>query len=387
MRTGIAFLILVGCGSEATTPPPTGGILEPPPDGQGIQLSLTHSLAAGQEIHWCQYFALDEAIDVAHFDHAYTDGSHHILAYTTPFHAADIAGMTDFDCENGSGETFNGVAYAGAVPTGTLQFPDGVGFHFDAGSVILLEGHYLNATDGPLDAEVALNLWKTASPPAQQAGTLFFYDNNIYVPANGSYTARMSCQITQDIQVASLLSHMHSRGVHYHADLVPPAGSAQQLLDTNQWLDPEPHLQSPPMAFAAGSRVDYSCDYTDTTGTAVMEGPSKTSNEMCMLIGAYWPRMDFGHELCAAPGEGSVYSGTATCGQAIGCLQSATSALAAEQCYTNTCRASSQQLDDFQGCVFTSCIAPGTCSGPDCASCATAMCGPQISSCMAATCD
>jgi hypothetical protein len=378
-------LLAAACGTDSPSNPPPAGILEPPPDGQGIQLSLHHTLAAGEEVHWCQYFALDTAIDVAKFEHAYTQGSHHVLAYTTPLHASDVAGMTDFSCEGGTGETYNGVAYAGAVPTGELAFPADVGFHFDAGSVILLEGHYLDATDGALDAEVAVNLWFAAAPPSQQAGTLFFYDNNIYVPANGDYTAQMTCEVSHDINVVSLLSHMHSRGVHYHAEIA--GAPALTLIDTDQWLNPEPMLMTTPLVIRGGSRVDYSCDYHDTTGTAVMEGPSKTKNEMCMLIGAYWPRMDFGHELCAAPGSGSIYDGTATCGQALGCLMSTADPLAAEQCYTHTCAASSQPLDDFQSCVFASCIAPGTCTGPDCGSCALAMCGPQINACQAATCN
>ena len=143
------LVLMTACASNGTNP--SSGILEPPPDDQGLQLSLVHRLSPGEEIHWCKYVVLETAIDVARFEHAYSSGSHHVLAYTTPLHAADVAGMSDFSCENGMNETFNGVAYTGAVPEGSLELPDGVGFHFDADAVILLEGHYLNATDAPLE--------------------------------------------------------------------------------------------------------------------------------------------------------------------------------------------------------------------------------------------
>jgi Copper type II ascorbate-dependent monooxygenase, C-terminal domain len=379
-----ALLLAAGCADDVS--PTHTGILEPPPDGQGLQLSLVHSMEPGREVHWCRYFVLDQAIDVAKLDHAYSQGSHHILAYTTPFTAETVPTTADFSCENGAGETFNGIVYTGAVESGALELPADVGFHFDAGSVILIEGHYLNASDAAMEAEVAINLWKSPSPPTQQAGTLFFYDNNIYVPANGAFNARMSCEISHDIQVVSMLSHMHSRGTRYVATATT-AGQTQHLLSTNQWLNPEPVQLETPLHLAGGTRVNFQCDFRDTTGVAVMEGQNKTENEMCMLIGAYWPRMDFGHELCAAPGSGSVFSGSATCGQTLGCMQSATSALAAEQCAVNTCEKSSGALGAFQGCVFQQCIATGVCSGPDCGACSAQRCGGAINACMAATCN
>ena len=380
----LPLVLVIGCAEDAVTPP--SGILEPPPAGQGIQLSLVHSLAPGEEIHFCKYVVLDKAIDVGRFHHAYTEGSHHILAYTTQLTADTLPATGDFNCEGGTNETFTGIMYAGAVPTGTMALPEGVGFHLDAGAVLLIEGHYLNPTDAPLDAEVALNLYNATSAITQQAGTLFFYDNNILVPANGTFTARMSCEISQDINVISLLSHMHSRGVRYLAKANVGAQSTQ-LLATDQWLNPEPVVLATPMQIAAGTRIDYTCDYADTTGTAAVEGPSKTENEMCMLIGMYWPRMDLGHEFCAAPGSGSLFDGTTTCGQSLACQQSATSAVAAEACAVNTCRASSQTFDAVQSCVFANCITTGACTGPDCGACAVQSCGAELQSCQAATCN
>jgi hypothetical protein len=386
IKTLTALLLVAGCADDPSPPTTTTGILAPPPAEQGIQLSLVHAMDPGREVHWCKYFVLDQPMDVAKFDHAYSEGSHHILVYTTPFTAETVPTTTDFSCENGAGETFNGIAYAGAVESGALEFPTGVGFHFDAGAVILIEGHYLNAGDVPMDAEVAINLWKTSSPPAQQAGTLFFYDNNIYVPANGAFTARMSCEISHDIQVVSMLSHMHSRGVRYTAKATT-AGQTRPLLATNQWLNPEPMQLTTPLHLAGGTWIDYECSYRDTTGIAVMEGQNKTENEMCMLIGAYWPRMDLGHEFCAARGSGSVFSGTASCGQTLGCMQSATSALAAEQCAVNTCEKSSSALGAFQSCVFQQCITTGACTGPDCGACGAQRCGAAIDACIASTCN
>ncbi|HEU0033197.1 MAG TPA: hypothetical protein VFQ53_21340 [Kofleriaceae bacterium] len=380
------MLLFGGCADDDddSTPTPTG-ILTPPAAGEGIQLSLVHSLSPGEEIHWCRYVVLDEALDVSRFEHAYTQGSHHVIAYTTPFTAATVPSADDFNCEAGAGETFNGVAYVGGVPTGELAFPAGVGFHFNAGAVVLLEAHYLNPTDAPLDAEAAINFYNAAQPPTEQAGTLFLFDPGILVPANGTFTAQMTCEVPHDIHVVSLLSHMHSRGIHYEAKATS-ASSSIPLLDTDQWLDPEPTVLSEPLTLSTGTRFEFSCDYRDTTGMTVVDGPSKDHDEMCMLIGTYWPRMDFVHEQCLAPGSGPVFSGTQTCAQSLACIQSASDPIAAKQCAVNTCNDSSTALDDYQNCVFLRCINPGTCSGPDCGACAAASCGAEFQRCEAATC-
>jgi hypothetical protein len=196
----------------------------------------------------------------------------------------------------------------------------------------------------------------------------------------------MSCEISQDINVISLLSHMHSRGIRYVANATS-GGQTSQLLATDQWLNPEPVVLQTPMQLAAGTRIDYACDYRDTTGTAAVEGPSKTENEMCMLIGMYWPRMDLGHEFCAAPGSGTVFDGTTTCGQSLSCQLSATDAVAAEACAVNTCRGSSGAFNDLTGCVFAKCVTTGICTGADCGSCAISSCGAEFQTCQAATCE
>jgi hypothetical protein len=51
-----------------------------------------------------------------------------------------------------------------------------------------------------------------------QAGFLLFYDPFIRVPALGSSSARMRCPVPHDVNLVTLTSHMHRRGVHFRAD-------------------------------------------------------------------------------------------------------------------------------------------------------------------------
>src|SRR5260221_8013315 len=69
------------------------GPLKSPPEGAGVQLRQTFGpLAPGKETHFCQYYVLpDEPVDVARFQHTYTQGGHHIILYPTRLAAADVA--------------------------------------------------------------------------------------------------------------------------------------------------------------------------------------------------------------------------------------------------------------------------------------------------------
>jgi hypothetical protein len=377
----------VDAGPDATTAP----LLEPPPDGDGRQLGLDVSLAPGDEIERCQYVVIDDDLEVVRFEHAYTTGSHHLLLYQTGL-TPETAPTDPFDC---TGAPFSelgvsGIAYAAQVAGGELAYPDGVALKVQAGSVLLMQTHYLNASPDALDAEVRLNLWYGASPAEVEAGTLFFYDWAILVPDGAPATARMRCEVPGDVSLIFGMSHMHRRGVDYAAVVeAPGAGAAEPevLFETTEWQGIEPRRYEPHRALAAGSVIDFHCDYQGEAGRTIIEGPSADGNEMCMFIAAYYPRVDPAAELCAIPGSGPVLSGTQTCAQTVSCFQGTTDPVAQEQCILDTCAASSQPAVDLMTCYNFQCGAECADRGPDCDACVFERCFAPYEACQQATCE
>jgi hypothetical protein len=318
--------------------------------------------------------------------------------YPTDLTAADIAKYPSvFDCDTFMPNRGNqGFGYVGGGTSGSQTYPTGVAWHFDAGQVVMLESHMLNLDDTPLDVDYRVNLWYATEPVTEHVGTIFFYDNDMYIPPGGRYTANMHCGVPADIHVVSLAPHMHVRGTHFTSSLSgSPLAAPMPLVSSDDWAAIEPTRYSPPLDVAKGQQFDVSCDYVNPDPKAIASGPSKTNNEMCLLIGSYYPKQDFPFEFCSLPGSGPTYDGTATCADTFACFTKSGDpfGVEAQKCVTNTCKGSSQAFDDFFNCAAQKCFFPGKCGGSDggvpgsdCAACTVQECAQEISACQQATC-
>jgi hypothetical protein len=247
-----------------------------------------------------------------------------------------------------------------------------------------VQTHYLNAGATPLDAQVRLNLWYAPQPASVLAGTLFFYDWAILVPRGQSTTAHMRCNVPADVNLVFGMSHMHRRGVGYRAVLEGAGANAAptELFATTEWEGVEPRRYAPTLPVAAGSVIDYRCEFQGEAGRDIVEGPSADANEMCMFVASYYPRLDTPTELCAGPGSGPVFTGTQTCAQTVECVQNAgDNEVAAEGCLLNTCAASSPAAVELMKCINFQCAAECAAGDAACNQCVITTCGEQFSGC------
>jgi len=389
-----SLLPLAACGETDPVDTPDAGaapLLEPPPAGAGRQLAMDVTIPAGTETEQCQYVVVDDALAITRFEHAYTRGSHHLLLYQTALAPAD-APAARFDCTGAQLTELGvvGIAYAAQVPSGELAYPTDVALRAAAGSVLLVQTHSRNAPAEPVAAQVRLNLWTAATPPPIEAGTLFFYDWAILVPAGQPATARMRCAVPADVDLVFGMSHMHRRGVGYEAVLEAAGDAAPTtLFTTTDWQGIEPRQYQPRQHVTAGSVIDFHCDFAGEPGRAIVEGPSAEANEMCMFIAAYYPRLDPSTELCSGAGSGPVLTGTTTCAETVACVRGAgADEIASEACLVDTCAASSQPAADLMQCIFTRC--GGGCAAPgapaSCDACIINSCGGELDRCQQASC-
>lgn len=372
MRLLVASLSTLALGAGActddVTPTP-----EPKPE---LEVSMATTIPAGAEVEYCQFVTIPETW-VTKDSVEFTTGSHHVLVYQTPYPSiptkkddgtvVDTSGV--FDCSDGATNGWSVTKLVGGSQNATgesfLSFPEGVGVRI--GGVVLINVHYRNGSDSPLDTNVKVK-WETTTADAisQEGDVLFLYNPLISVPPNGTARARQSCPVYKDITVVNIQSHMHSRGVGYEARV----DNGAPFYVNKRW-EGVPVTAYEGFKVTAGSRFDYFCDYRNTTGTPVYQGP-RTSDEMCMLIGSYYPAdprtsncLDESGKL---PGGDWIGQGTATCQQTMGCLQSAAGFPAMTDCMLaaspNVARASS----DLLRCFFAA-------EDP------VAQCGAQIQAC------
>ena len=397
---------LPGCTGDQSPPPePAQAMpLDPPPAGQGVQYKMVSDIAAGQEIERCQFVvAPPEGLNVNHDEVRYTPGSHHVLLYKTAYPSiptVDIRGKTHdtsgvFDCAQGATADWSVsgvIAGAQSFSGGSMvALPPDVGVKVPGGTVMLMNTHYLNAGTKTLSAEARVNVYTIPNEQMkQEGGVLFFYNPVISIPAGGASTARMTCAVTSDITLTNIQSHMHRRAVNYEAFLYDKSGSKESLYTNTDWENVPVKTFAPGRTIAAGSSLDYHCDYKNAEAHDIRQGPS-TKDEMCMLIGSYYPR-DPQLENCPKPtwyGQGNK-----SCNLSLGCAVAALGTRDFQnvlECVSDSCESVGKPLTDALFCVleqsYTGC--QDKCQGPgggDCQACIAAACQPLTDACKAATC-
>ena len=327
-------------GDEPDAAPALEPLLDPP--ARGEQFTMTTELPPQSESERCQFVVNENDLILNHDEMRFTTGSHHVLLFTTSYdevptedlrgNAVDTSGV--FDCTDGVQGFWKAsgliAASQSAQGDSAISLPEGVGIRIPAGAVLLINAHYINVTDRTLEPRVYINLHGIPEDELkEEGGLLFWYNPFLKVPASGESEMIASCPISEDIHVTNLQSHMHRRGVGYRATVVSADGGRDEIYTSDTWEDVPVEKFEPNVDVATGSRIEWRCAYQNSEERDVYQGPRST-DEMCMLIGSYYPRND---EIgfCAQRGSAflganwSIGKGTATCADSFNCVVDASS--------------------------------------------------------------
>jgi hypothetical protein len=375
MRTSLFIAVLA-----VTTPACDGGDPAPLPDAAEetprIHLELTTTIAPGAEVEHCRFVTVEDAW-VSRDEITFSLGSHHVLVFQTPYATiptqkedgtpVDTSGV--FDCSDGATNGWRITKLIGgsqnANGDSVLAFPDGVGVH--VGGVLLINAHYVNASDDPITPVVSIDLHTMDAGDVHTEGDiLFLYNPLIGIAPGATSRARWSCPVYADITIANAQSHMHARGTGYQAAI---AGQAPFYV--NDAWEGVPVQRYTNLVVHAGERLDYHCDYRNTENRAIYQGPRST-DEMCMLIGSYYPAEPFTASCLDAsgqlPGGDWIGNGTATCAATLGCLQTASDLPAITDCMLAADPAVAPQSSALLRCMMIA-SDPGAQCGAEIAAC------------------
>ncbi len=335
---------LSACGEESTSPIDEGEpLLAPPAEGAGIQLSMVTTLEPGTEVEHCKFVkAPPEGLNINRDEVRYSGGSHHVLLYKTQYEEiptvdeqgdeVDTSGV--FDCSEGVNFRWaiSSIIAGSQNATGesVVKFPEDVAIRVPGNAVLLLNAHFINAGAEAVEPEVAVNLHTIPDEAVKhEGGMLFWYNPFIKVDAKGKGLATMSCPIPDDINLENAQSHMHRRGMNYAAALIDEEGDREVIYENTAWEGVPVETWNPGRAINQGSRIEFFCEYENPEDRVVWQG-GKTTDEMCMFIGSYWPATD-AISLCSNDEDNAlngqsmagewIGQGSGTCGEALGCLQ------------------------------------------------------------------
>jgi hypothetical protein len=293
-----------------TKPPETKppGTTPPAAEFPDIVFEMDTHIAPGSESQECLFVQIPGdrgLVAVPSAESHYSTGSHHFLAYRTGLTTLPAAypGVVDcFETLGGAMSFSTGSYYEAQQPDQRHDLPPGVAHIFEPGEVVLLQTHYLNPGIEPKDAKVVLTL-HTMDPDdvENEAGSILFSNFLLNIPAHAKVTQTRTCTVSNsvDMHLSLLWSHMHKQGVRFVATTDDP-GVEGTLYESDDWNEPKAREfgNDPATIVHAGRHITFSCDFNNTTSSALSYGPSAETDEMCILHGMYWPRADRVTEAC-----------------------------------------------------------------------------------------
>lgn len=284
--------------------------LDPPAEGEGFQV-ITQGVTLGpyEDDEWCETVVVpgtpDQKYAIQSFDVGMTPHYHHIFVAKAPPGSVSESLMIPGErkrCVGGAHVTYGADLVPIPLPQGELvhvEYPEGVGLVVYGGQKISINYHYLNTGEENAVAKVKLNFngeivdANSAITELQQFG---FYNQDIHIPAHGSYSSRWSVTFSQDIYVRDLFRHTHSLGtdfpIHYFTG--PRNGGPETgalIYNSTDYQNDPGYVFEEPVLIRAGDGFTFTCNWLNDRDYPVAFGPT-ADDEMCMLLGTWWVAND-----------------------------------------------------------------------------------------------
>ncbi len=277
-----ALSSIAGCSSDTSSGSAATGDAPEPTETAFAAGKFT--VEPGKELVMCTYVKGDNTVDqdITRFDTAQSVGGHHLIVYTMD-HGVDLPPIL---CSQGGQPSWSQLL-ASQIPTETLDFPAGVGFHVKAHQQYVMETHYINTTDKVLTVESSFKAhYAEAGTVTQRAATYFFGTTNIDVPPNGTFSNTVTCAPPAPMKLQTMFGHQHRRGVGVTVDFLAggKGPKAERLYATKEWDGPPVTKFDGGLAVGMTDSIRVKCDWQN-------DGPTRLGypHEMCFAIGYYWP--------------------------------------------------------------------------------------------------
>lgn len=271
----VATVIIGGCsGADSTSPPPGGG-------QQDVWKSVagrSWTVSAQTESYEC--YGVRAATDqyITGFRLASAPASQaEIFLFVTD--TAPTLGNSDCELAAHSGH----LIYASARGTTPIKFTGGKGVHVAAGQYLLLNIHLDNTTAAlasdstSIEGRVGTASEVTTPMELMLAGKLQFS-----VPADtATVLIANECLFSTDQHLVAIIPLMHELGTHLLLAVVDQSNNKDTVF--NAAFDPAHVIYTsltPDYLVPAGSQLQATCSYRNTTGHEVDFGESST-DELC----------------------------------------------------------------------------------------------------------
>jgi hypothetical protein len=299
MKKTIFAFAIVGVASVGCAQHPKGDWVagfNPPDAPAGYTRYITpkiENIMPGANLEYCSWVAAagNTDVDVLALDGYQSPTGHHAVLYSSTedmpvgeTHLCTVQDMISI--------SFLGAIGGEGTGTSAAALPDGLFFRLPRNHALMINSHWLNATDKVVEGQAVLDI-KTSPASNDHVIADLFANNadNFTIPANGTATHDVSCTLTQDLNFAMVTNHMHTHGTSVYTELVHPDHTTQMLIQDLVW-QPEEQFNprynrvtvAAPIVAHAGDVYHTHCEWANTTASPLM-----FPDEMCTGVGFYFP--------------------------------------------------------------------------------------------------
>jgi len=206
----------------------------------------------------------------------------------------EFAGVVDaVGCFGVGGETIAPILAFVQRSRQRIGFSPHVGVRLAAHQVVLFNSHYVNGSAAPVEPDVAVNFRRARRGSIQHHARSFQLGvSRIDVPPGGRGSASGDWHVPFPMNVVWLSTHSHKHTESAVVDVDRAAvGTEEQEVETTVYSDPTVRTYAPPLRLEAGDRIDWTCNYLNSTSVQLHFGVT-SEDEMCFAVGFFYPDDD-----------------------------------------------------------------------------------------------
>jgi hypothetical protein len=290
----LLVLGLVGCATDSSSRYVAD--FNPPEAAPGYTRFLTPMLkgiAPGEDVEYCQWVAApsDSARDVIDVTGLQSRSGHHTVLYATLATQHAVGETHICTAQDMLPITFVGAIGGEGTSMSAAQLPDGLFFRVPAGQALMINSHWLNATDDILDGQSVIDVKFAPTSDQRQIADLFANNGVRFQLGQGVSTYDTSCVLQEDFNFAMVSNHMHEHGMSAYSELIRADGTKEMLAVDESWGGDQPfnprylkYSLAVPMVAHAGDTIHTHCEWENSTGRSLA-----FPDEMCAAVNFYFP--------------------------------------------------------------------------------------------------
>ncbi|HET9237911.1 MAG TPA: hypothetical protein VFO10_11700 [Oligoflexus sp.] len=266
----------------------------PQPGAMEIVTPILGEIKPGEEVMYCTYLDGDLPNDIyvaSYRAFQSREGAHHAILYSVKNRREPGTYVCGSAEESMAEETTFLAATGGATendPGTSVSLPEGVLFRAVKGRQFMIQTHWVNYFDKPIQGQAAFQIMQREKQPTDKLADNYFLSTAQFRldPNDSNRTVQARCTMREDATFFLTSGHMHEYGKHIKVTLNRSTGESMKILEHswNKHFTAVPPSIKQEIELKKGDEFIVDCTYKDKLDK-VLTFPA----EMCGVTGFYYP--------------------------------------------------------------------------------------------------